>query len=728
MIKIVFLKDQGYIPQIQWGDGAVEKLTIRQPIIAHYMDQTTIPMKYGFASQVTHEEWQAEMEWMHAGYQFTIKDRWIAEENRVVLHRQLKGLASQSYSAGGGLQLQLQGSLLDTSGGKWRFCSPATHYSEAGTLDSFTEVKVFMEDRLTYPVIVGYQQENEHSIALGRVKLPETSSAPRRTAAKESKYLQETEVGSLGYAVAEGREVILQAFWPYHEGDQSVALDSKRSPVSAFYPLEGESFEMELAYDFRIGDGDTFADAVYSTFKSYAELNTPKPVKLPFTLEQSIDFRNVSLRSSYRELANGGAGFFFHFDPRHGYLSEPSGFGTSFNNIPHESYTRILEYGFTGRQINTAYTLAKSDGGEWIGRGRRVTQFFVDRLSTPTGFLYSLFDIEKDEPFASFGQADAPKLHYISHGNIPGNYLRTMVEPAYDLLLNYQLYASLGMRETSWWDTTLSFANFLLKHQNKDGSWYRAYEPDGTPLKNAEGFGNDEFSSKSASSIPILYLIAIGKACGEDGQRYFDAARQAGDYVLSTYVSKDHYLGGTLDNPNVIDKEAGQYTMAALYGLYKLTGDDRYLQGAVRAGKIFVTWNYIWNAPHLPGTDLARVQFQTVGMGGINSIWGGGVVDIYSLFHIEELDLLGAEIGEDFFCSMAEWIAIGTQQMLSHPGDLMGFVDLGMQPEGFGICNQGIDEGMIAKGDIWGTLGWIYSAGIYGLGKYLENRSIHKSV
>jgi hypothetical protein len=73
---------------------------------------------------------------------------------------------------------------------------------------------------------------------------------------------------------------------------------------------------------------------------------------------------------------------------------------------------------------------------------------------------------------------------------------------------------------------------------------------------------------------------------------------------------------------------------------------------------------------------------------------------------------------------MAEWIAIGTQQLLSHPGDLMGFTDLGMQPEGFGICNQGIDEGMIAKGDIWGTLGWIYSAGIFGLGKYLESRIV----
>ena len=130
----------------------------------------------------------------------------------------------------------------------------------------------------------------------------------------------------------------------------------------------------------------------------------------------------------------------------------------------------------------------------------------------------------------------------------------------------------------------------------------------------------------------------------------------------------------------------------------------------------------------MPGTDLDRAGFRTVGTGGINSIWGGGGVDIYSLFHIEELDELGAVAGEPFFRRMAEWIAIGTQQLLSHPGDRMGFADIGMQPEGFGICDQGVDEGMIAKGDIWGTLGWIYSAGIYGLGKYLAARDKRETV
>jgi hypothetical protein len=41
-----------------------------------------------------------------------------------------------------------------------------------------------------------------------------------------------------------------------------------------------------------------------------------------------------------------------------------------------------------------------------------------------------------------------------------------------------------------------------------------------------------------------------------------------------------------------------------------------------------------------------------------------------------------------------------------------------MMPSTF--CDQGGDDGLIAKGDTWGGLGWIYTAGTEGLMRYLE--------
>lgn len=285
----------------------------------------------------------------------------------------------------------------------------------------------------------------------------------------------------------------------------------------------------------------------------------------------------------------------------------------------------------------------------------------------------------------------------------------------------------------------MRYADLLVSLQNEDGSWYRAYEPDGTPVFMLEEpwmtEQERERGRKAASAIPIVFLCNLAEylsegeystdventePAGSKRSVYLRAAVRAGEYVLSGGCREELFQGGTLDNPNVVDKEAAQYAMAGCWHLYEQTGERRFLDGAATAGKQFVTWNYIWNAPVKEGTVLAEKKFRTKGMGAINSIWCGGVVDIYSLFHIRELYLTGRETGDEFMIRMAEWISTAAHQIMSWPGDRMGFADIGMQPEGFGICPQGMDEGMIQKGDIWGTLGWIYSAGIDGVDRYIR--------
>jgi hypothetical protein len=76
--------------------------------------------------------------------------------------------------------------------------------------------------------------------------------------------------------------------------------------------------------------------------------------------------------------------------------------------------------------------------------------------------------------------------------------------------------------------------------------------------------------------------------------------------------------------------------------------------------------------------------------------------------------------GESLYERIADLVAHGTQQILAHPGNRYGFADIGMQPEGISFCGQGLDDGLISKGDIWGGLGWIYTAGTYGLSQYLR--------
>jgi hypothetical protein len=156
--------------------------------------------------------------------------------------------------------------------------------------------------------------------------------------------------------------------------------------------------------------------------------------------------------------------------------------------------------------------------------------------------------------------------------------------------------------------------------------------------------------------------------------------------------------------------------------MYEHSGRDTYLRGAERAARLAVTWNSIWNVPLTPGTRLHDAKVQSTGWGGINSTWGAGVTDIYSLFFLAELLRLSRLTGEPLYANIAKLVAHGTQQILSYPGDLYGFADIGMQPEGIAFCDQGVDDGLIAKGDIWGGLGWIYTAGTYSLSRYLLAR------
>ncbi|MRN27055.1 hypothetical protein EAI30_20920, partial [Romboutsia ilealis] len=83
-------------------------------------------------------------------------------------------------------------------------------------------------------------------------------------------------------------------------------------------------------------------------------------------------------------------------------------------------------YGFTGRQNHTALILARDKGGEWIEKGEKVVDFFLKHCMMENGWVYSLYDLDREEPFFSFGDPDAPKLHYMDYRGAKGNYLRTM--------------------------------------------------------------------------------------------------------------------------------------------------------------------------------------------------------------------------------------------------------------------------------------------------------------
>ena len=113
--------------------------------------------------------------------------------------------------------------------------------------------------------------------------------------------------------------------------------------------------------------------------------------------------------------------------------------------------------------------------------------------------------------------------------------------------------------------------------------------------------------SKTNTTHPIAFLVDLAAATGE--RRYAEAAVRAGEWCLPNIHAAFVYVGGTADNPNVVDKEAGFMALQAFLALHDLTGEARWLAAAVQAADFTETWAYAWNVPPAPGGTAGRAAW-----------------------------------------------------------------------------------------------------------------------
>jgi len=638
-------------------------------------------------------------------------DNWEVKNNMIQLSREIYVTHVHEGNRDGvwtNLIVPLNGSGLD-------YFIPAGCYKECPG-ERPNKGVILMEERLTYPLVLAYDKSIRRGLLLIRVEPAVWSETPKRKIG-EQYFLHATDLGGVGYKRTSDKiDNALIVCLPYEESPTSRALNKNLKPIKAFLPLDCGKI-IKVIYQFKIIDVNNFDDACLEAFDYAFSIHKPKPVSLPFTLTEAINYRLKRLAELYREW-NGYAGFSLNFDPKVGVNSKPSGFERSFNELEHDIYPRVLEYGFTGRQLNNAYMLIfmgrKFNYLKWIERGLKVINSYIDKCCLDNGFFYTLFDVKERKPFQPIGDGLGYLLHYGVKNAVSGNYLRNMCEAAYDLLLCSKLTSN-----DIWLNKVFKFGKFLTKIQNKDGSWYRAYATDGEPITEPkEWLGRTPIEQKTATSVPIFLLVKLHKLFPKEN--FLSTAEKAGVWVLHEMVDKTHYRGGSLDCANVIDKEAMGIVLNSLMALYEQTGKKEYLKGAKKAGVLALTWNFLWDVPFEPGSFLYEYNFHTRGWGGIDIIWAGSVVDIYSLNFCRDWIKLSNITGNTLFKEVSKLVLNGTQQLLSYNENYYGMVETGMQEEGFAISSIGLDSGGFKKGDTWGGLGWTYAIGTFSVWRALQ--------
>lgn len=256
-------------------------------------------------------------------------------------------------------------------------------------------------------------------------------------------------------------------------------------------------------------------------------------------------------------------------------------------------------------------------------------------------------------------------------------FLRAPSEGMYSLIHAYLREKREGRDHADWLHWCQQLADWLLTQQREDGSFPRSW-------KNGTGAVNEESGTSSYDPVPLL--VSLSKVTGD--QRYFDAAARAGEYVWDNYGKHGVFVGGTTDNPNIVDKEAGMLSLEAFLSLYEATRAPQWLERAEAAGNYTESWIWIWNVPMPIGADDAQLQWKrsvsTVGVQGISARGPGGV-DEYLDWAVPDFAELYKDTHDEHYLDVARILLFDTKNMLALPGRTYDLDGPGWQQENWGM-------------------------------------------
>lgn len=340
--------------------------------------------------------------------------------------------------------------------------------------------------------------------------------------------------------------------------------------------------------------------------------------------------------------------------------------------------------GFVGKNIEAADQLLREAERDHGARGERMRKLglaIIDSfirlvpMSPPAG---DGFDLPTGEPTVSF-----PASSW--RGNLQaGNrlFIRAPSEDMVVLMRAYRREKGLGREHPEWLAWCRQFADWLLPQQRPDGSFPRAWRPGTSDVVEASG---------SSSYNPVPLLVMLSQDTAPNGDRYLDAATKAAQYVWTKYGVKGVFVGGTMDNPNVIDKEAGMLSLEAFLALFEATKDRTWLSCAEAAANYAESYIWIWNVPMAADAIDGELHWKkgvpTYGLQGIAARGGGGV-DEYMDWSTPAFAKLYRYTNDAHYLDVARILLNDTKAMLALPGRTYDLAGPGWQQEHWSLGNR----------------------------------------
>lgn len=467
------------------------------------------------------------------------------------------------------------------------------------------------------------------------------------------------EFGSLG-AVAESEAggVELGFWYPGTEGEYTyesggLPLRQVHRPRERFHPLR-DGLAQRYRVEFRAG----LSVDVFDLHETLTEWmwEALHPAVASLAVDEYLS-ATVEVLASQVRISDGVAGIALESDP------------TAGQPLP-ESAQAVM--GFVGANTDAAAALLRasatglgSDPQRLRSLGTAILDAFAARPAGPAGG-------------EGFDLSTGAVTTYRTIDDRPAVFLRALAEGWAAALRGYRIEVERGAEHRAWASWAVEGSEWMLTQQGSDGHFPRAWALDGTVLQH----------STNSSVLAVRFLLEVAKFTGDS--RFSDAALAAAAASWRDAGARGAWAGATLDNPDVVDKEASTMALEAYLAVHLATGSREWVARARAAAVVAETWIHLWDIPMAVDGDDASAHWKrgvpTTGMQLITS--GVTMSDGFLQVNAAAFARLGDLTGERHWVDVARLVHHGSKAMLAAPGRAFDLAGPGWQQEHWGFATN----------------------------------------
>ncbi|MGN1099334.1 MAG: hypothetical protein ACI4S9_03240, partial [Christensenellales bacterium] len=576
------------------------------------------------------------------GSKILVRDSYYLKNGEFVIDRSVSAVEKSAKDKG----IASAFTVACASGGDYDYFVPSILYKDS---DYMSESAIFantsissmyvMETRTGLPLAMLYSGEQADSVAISHYN-PQISGGKTGGGANGD-VDNGLQYGSVGYERDESGAVGFR--YPCAEGP--VTYNGTQGWTKLYHEISpGKSTRYAVSLIFT--ECGNYNDSMEETYRRAYLLEDPDIID-EVNMEDILEYNLFMFEDTYKEFNNGtSAGVPWSMD-----LVDKD------YNTPYS-----FQMGFVGQQTSVGAQLLRSGyesaSAKRLDMGTTILNFWTSNRIFANGNVL---------PYVWWYPAEN------SSGGSASDYtayLRAFVDGCEGILDGYMIAKKYGDVHTDWLNAVLKVADFLCANQNPDGSFYRAYNRDGSVNTNTVD-KTVQGTSKVNTPVAVKFLLRIYELTGNE--KYMTSAIRAADYSYEKiYNGICKYVGGTIDHNNIVDREASIYALYCFESAYSASGDEKYLTAAKHAAVSALSWVYVYDFK-VPNDrkNEAYNPFRNGGVSGFSMIaTGESGADNFAAYLYYVFYRMYVHTGEEFYFKASELLQNNTKSSSDYKGEL----------------------------------------------------------